>query len=87
VVMASAGYPGSYRAGFRISGLSEVDPGILIFHAGTRHQGGNLITSGGRVLTAVATGKTLADARDKVYRNLPRISFEGCHYRRDIGAR
>ncbi|MBT9163163.1 MAG: Phosphoribosylamine--glycine ligase [Chloroflexi bacterium] len=86
VVMASAGYPGSYQTGFPISGLGEVDQGILIFYAGTREQGGNLVTSGGRVLTAVATGKTLADARAKVYRNLPRISFEGCYYRRDIAA-
>ncbi|MCL0084275.1 phosphoribosylamine--glycine ligase [Dehalococcoidia bacterium] len=86
VVMASAGYPGSYETGFHISGLGEVDEGILIFHAGTtRDQGtGNLITSGGRVLTVAATGKTLADARAKVYRNLPRIGFEGCYYRRDI---
>ncbi|MCL0102722.1 phosphoribosylamine--glycine ligase, partial [Dehalococcoidia bacterium] len=88
VVMASAGYPGSYETGFHISGLGEVDEGILIFHAGTtRDQGtGNLITSGGRVLTVAATGKTLADARAKVYRNLPRISFEGCYYRKDIAA-
>jgi phosphoribosylamine--glycine ligase len=87
VVMASAGYPGSYRTGFPISGLGDVDEGILIFHAGTKHQGtGNIVTSGGRVLTVTATGKTLADARDKVYRNLPRISFEGCYYRKDIAS-
>ncbi|MCL0095282.1 phosphoribosylamine--glycine ligase [Dehalococcoidia bacterium] len=88
VVMASAGYPGSYKTGFHISGLGEVAEGILIFHAGTiRDQGtGNLITSGGRVLTVAATGKTLADARDKVYRNLPRIGFEGRRYRTDIAA-
>jgi phosphoribosylamine--glycine ligase len=88
VVMASAGYPGSYQTGFHISGLGDVDDEILIFHAGTtRDQGtGNLITSGGRVLTVAATGKTLADARAKVYCNLPRVSFEGCHYRRDIAS-
>ncbi|MCL0072971.1 phosphoribosylamine--glycine ligase [Dehalococcoidia bacterium] len=84
VVMASAGYPGSYKTGFQIKGLGEVDQGILIFHAGTKNEGGNTITSGGRVLTVAATGKTLADARAKVYRNLPRIGFEGCYYRRDI---
>jgi phosphoribosylamine--glycine ligase len=88
VVMASAGYPGSYQTGFPISGLGNLEEGILIFQAGTTRdqQTGNLITSGGRVLTAVATGKTLADARNKVYRNLPRISFEGCYYRTDIAA-
>lgn len=86
VVLASAGYPGSYQAGFPISGLGDVDEDVLIFHAGTK-QGkfGQTITSGGRVLTVVATGKTYADARDKVYRNILRISFEGCRYRRDIG--
>ncbi|MCL0065498.1 phosphoribosylamine--glycine ligase [Dehalococcoidia bacterium] len=88
VVMASAGYPGSYQTGLPIHGLGDVDQDIFIFHAGTiRDQGtGNLITSGGRVLTTVATGKTLADARAQIYRNLPRISFEGCYYRKDIAA-
>jgi len=85
VVMASAGYPGSYKTGFTISGLEEVDKDILVFHAGTREgQSGQILTSGGRVLTVVATGKNLAEAREKVYRNIPRIRFEGCHYRKDI---
>jgi len=86
VVMASAGYPGSYKTGFPISGLDELDKGVLVFHAGTK-QGeapGQVLTSGGRVLTVVATGESLAEAREKVYKNIPRIHFEGCHYRRDI---
>jgi len=85
VVMASAGYPGGYKTGFPITGLDELDKGILVFHAGTTIREG-IVTDGGRVITVVAKGKTLKEARDKAYANLPRIHFEGCHYRRDIAA-
>jgi len=86
VVMASAGYPGSYKTGFPITGLGDVDKDIAVFHAGTRldPESGQILTSGGRVLTVVATGKTIAEAREKVYGNISRIHFEGCYYRRDI---
>ena len=86
VVMASGGYPGSYKTGFPISGLDDVDKDIMVFHAGTKpgDKAGEVLTGGGRVLTVVATGKTLAEAREKVYNNIPRIHFEGCHYRKDI---
>ena len=86
VVMASAGYPGSYKTGFPITGLGDLDRDILVFHAGTKvgSQPGAVLTNGGRVLTVVATGKTIAEAREKVYANIPRIHFEGCHYRKDI---
>jgi phosphoribosylamine--glycine ligase len=84
VVMASGGYPGSYKTGFAISGLDDLDKDILVFHAGTKLEGGQVLTSGGRVLAVVATGKNLAEAREKVYQNVPRIHFEGCHYRKDI---
>jgi phosphoribosylamine--glycine ligase len=84
VVMASGGYPGSYKTGLAISGLDEVDKDILVFHAGTKLEGGQVLTNGGRVLTVVATGKNLTEAREKVYENIPRIHFEGCHYRQDI---
>jgi len=85
VVMASAGYPGSYKTGFPISGLDKLDKDILVFHAGTTlDSAGQVLTNGGRVLTVVATGSTIAEAREKVYSNLPRIHFEGCHYRKDI---
>ncbi|MFC2042335.1 phosphoribosylamine--glycine ligase [Chloroflexota bacterium] len=85
VVMASGGYPGSYQTGFAISGLDELDEDILVFHAGTRKgTSGQVLTSGGRVLTVVATEKTIAEARKKIYANLPRIHFEDCHYRKDI---
>jgi len=86
VVMASGGYPGSYKTGFAITGLDKVDSVLLVFHAGTKVDGGKTYTAGGRVLTVVATGKTVADAREKVYHNLPQVDFEGRHYRKDIAA-
>ncbi|MFC2012979.1 phosphoribosylamine--glycine ligase [Chloroflexota bacterium] len=86
VVMASGGYPGSYQTGFPITGLDSVDSGVEVFHAGTKigTGPGQVLTNGGRVLTVVATGKTLATAREKVYNNISRIHFNGCQYRRDI---
>ncbi len=84
VVMASGGYPGSYKTGFPITGLDDLDKDIVVFHAGTKLESGQVLTSGGRVLTVAARGKTLAEAREKVYANIPRIHFEGCHYRKDI---
>ena len=86
VVVASGGYPGSYQTGFPISGLDELDKDIVVFHAGTKidAETGRVVTSGGRALTVVATGRTLAEAREKVYANVHRIHFEGCHYRKDI---
>jgi len=86
VVMASGGYPGSYQTGFPITGLDTPDRDILVFQAGTRldAESGKVLTSGGRVLTVVATGKTLTEARERVYSNITRIGFEGCHYRKDI---
>lgn len=87
VVMASGGYPGSYRTGFPVKGLADLDEDILVFHAGTKSIGKAVYTDGGRVLTVVARGKTIAEARERVYSNISRIHFEGCHYRKDIGAR
>ena len=85
VVIASAGYPGSYKTGLPITGLDNVDKDILVFHAATRlGTAGQVLTNGGRVLTVVATGKTVAEAREKVYANISRIHFEGCQYRKDI---
>jgi len=87
VVLASGGYPGPYKTGFPIEGLDEVDPDVQVFHAGTkRRDDGVVVTAGGRVLTVVATGATLTEAREKAYRNVERIRFQGVHYRRDIGA-
>ncbi len=86
VVMASGGYPDRYKTGLPISGLDKVDEDVLVFHAGTRvgDEPGQILTSGGRVLTVVATGKTIKQARDRVYANLCHIQFEDCFYRKDI---
>jgi phosphoribosylamine--glycine ligase len=87
VVMASGGYPGSYKTGFPITGLNDVDEDIMVFHAGTKMADGAVVTDGGRVLTVAARGRTIAEARERVYSNISRIHFEGCHYRKDIAAR
>jgi phosphoribosylamine--glycine ligase len=86
VALASGGYPGKYDTGFPIAGLGDVDKDVMVFHAGTRAGAarGEVLTSGGRVLTVVARGRTLKEARDRVYDNARRIHFEGCHYRKDI---
>jgi len=86
VVTASAGYPGEYKTGLPISGLNEVDKDILVFQAGTKKgdKPGEVLTNGGRVLTVAATGKSIDEARKKIYNNLPRIHFEGMQYRQDI---
>jgi len=88
VVMSSGGYPGSYRTGFPINISDRLEKDINIFYAGAGKRGdGSIVTSGGRVLTVTAKGRTMKEARDRVYRNMPHIDFEGCHFRRDIAAR
>ena len=87
VILASGGYPGKYETGLPITGLGSIGPDIMVFHAGTRFSNGVICTDGGRVLTVTALGRNISEARDKVYRNISRISFKDCHYRRDIGAR
>jgi phosphoribosylamine---glycine ligase len=85
VVISSGGYPGKYKTGFPIKGISDIDKDVKVFHAGTKiGENGTILTNGGRVLTVVASGKTLEEARGKVYENIPRISFEGSYYRSDI---
>ena len=88
VVMASGGYPGSYKTGFPIQGIDTVDKDVLVFHAGTKlGNDGIIYTDGGRVLTVAGMGKDIAEGREKVYRNIGSIQFEGCYYRRDITLR
>jgi len=86
VVMASAGYPGNVRAGKKITGLDECAQmkDVQIFHAGTRRENGEVVSSGGRVLSVTALGDTIAAARDLAYAAVGKIQFEGCHFRRDI---
>ncbi|MGN1234922.1 MAG: phosphoribosylamine--glycine ligase [Christensenellaceae bacterium] len=84
VVLASGGYPVSYKKGLEIT-MGDLDEDVTIYHAGTKMQEGKLVTNGGRVLGVVAKGATVDEAREKAYRNADRISFEGKHMRTDIG--
>jgi phosphoribosylamine--glycine ligase len=86
VVMASGGYPEEYETGHAVAGLGQVEE-ALVFHAGTRlADDGTVLTAGGRVLTVAALGADLTEARAKAYRNVQRIHFTNCQYRRDIAA-
>ena len=88
VVMASGGYPGSYQTDRVIHGLpTETDATTMVFHAGTRRIGANVVTAGGRVLGITGRGTTLASAQMEAYRATKSITFEGAHYRRDIAHR
>lgn len=87
VVMASGGYPGSYPKGIEIKGLDsdgQVD-GACVFHAGTALESGVFKTAGGRVLGVTALGSDLKEALKKAYAAVEKITFEGAHYRTDIG--
>ena len=88
VAMASGGYPGPYATGAPITGLDAVDDGVEVFHAGTAldHEG-RVVTAGGRVLSVVARGRDLAEARAIAYDNVARISFAGGFFRSDIALR
>ena len=86
VVMASGGYPGKYEKGKEIFGLDKIDdPDVVIFHAGTKRVDGKVLTSGGRVLGITALGDSLEEAQRRAYSAVERISWDGVHYRRDIG--
>ena len=76
-----------YETGYEINGLDKLDSGVIVFHAGTRPDAGRVLTSGGRVLAVVASGSSIADARNKVYGNIGRVSFDGAVYRSDIALR
>lgn len=85
VGLASGGYPGSYEKGKVITGLTDVEPDVIVFHAGTKFDGDDIVTNGGRVLGVTALGTTNDEARAKAFENVKKISFEGMHYRKDIG--
>ncbi len=89
VVMASAGYPGPYQKGYKITGLDEAAalPDTVIFHAGTRREDGRVLTAGGRVLGVTAWADDLPGARAKAYRAVELIHWPGVTFRRDIGAK
>ena len=86
VVMASGGYPGDYQKGRKITGMDEAErlEDIVVFHAGTKNQDGDIVTNGGRVLGVTALGQTITDAKAKAYEAVGRIKFDGAYYRRDI---
>ena len=86
VVLASGGYPGAYRTGREIHGLDGLGEDATVFHAGTRLDDDTVATDGGRVLTVCALGEDLAEARERAYESVDRISYEGAQFRRDIAA-
>ena len=87
VVMAAGGYPGSYQKGKEIKGLAEVEKmdDAVVFHAGTRTEGGKYFTAGGRVLGVCALGSGIEAAIEKTYEAAGKIRWEDCYFRRDIG--
>jgi phosphoribosylamine--glycine ligase/phosphoribosylaminoimidazole synthetase len=87
VVVASAGYPASVTTGEVIDLTVPHDAHSMVFHAGTEQADGRVVTAGGRVLTCVGVGDTLAEARDRAYATVDGVSFPGAQYRRDIGWR
>ena len=86
VVLASGGYPATYKLGYIIEGLDQLDPGVMAFQAGTRADARGTVTNGGRVVTISARGATIAEARATAYANAARIRFVDGYYRRDIAA-
>lgn len=85
VMMVSGGYPGSYRKGFPISGIDQVE-GSIVFHAGTAIEGDVVVTSGGRVIAVSSYGADKAEALKKSFQEAQKIQFEGKYFRSDIGA-
>jgi phosphoribosylamine---glycine ligase len=85
VVFAGARYPEANDVGTPIEGIAAAEgEGALVFHAGTAVRDGQLLTNGGRILNVTGTGSTVEEARARAYAACGRISFAGCHYRRDI---
>ena len=89
VVMAAEGYPGAYPKGREITGLDQADalPDVCVFHAGTARRGGQVVTTGGRVLAVTAWAPDMRAAVDRAYQAVARIRFAGAHFRRDIARR
>ncbi len=87
VVLAAPGYPDDPRKGARIDGLPQATADCRVFHAGTKLEGGQLVTAGGRVLCVTALGEALRIARSRAYEAIASIRFDGMQYRKDIGHR
>lgn len=89
LILCSGGYPDEYKKGLPISGIDDANsiPGVVVFHSGTKQEGSEIVTNGGRVLAVSALGATLKEALDTAYKAADLIKFEGKYYRRDIGAK
>ncbi len=89
VVLASGGYPESYKNGYPISGLDKAGalPDTVVFHAGTKISDGCVVTAGGRVLGVTSSGKDIAEAQERAYKAVSLISFTDMQYRKDIAWR
>ncbi len=85
VVLASEGYPESYNKNEEIAGLDIQDKNSFVFHAGTKHENGKILTNGGRVLGVTALGDTLQSAISNAYARAEKISWKSKYYRKDIG--
>ena len=85
VMLVSGGYPESYKKGLKITGLEDVCPCCIVAHAGTKFDGNDIVTSGGRVIAVTAHGKNIEEAREKAYHSAKMIKFEGKNFRHDIG--
>lgn len=86
VIIASGGYPEAYEKGYEIE-FGDIDDDCVVFHSGTVKKDGKYYTNGGRVLGVTCMGKNLAEAREKAYANVKKISFKDMHYRTDIGVK
>ena len=89
IVMASEGYPDAYSKGLKITGLDEAGEiqNCVVFHAGTKTESDEVVTSGGRVLAVTALGTDLKEAVKHAYQAVAKINFKGAHYRKDIARR
>ncbi len=86
IVAVSGGYPNEYKTGNIISGLTETNlPGTIVFHAGTKQEGDNIVTNGGRVLAVTSLGNSIAEAAEQSTYMLEQVFFEEIYYRADIG--
>ncbi|MPM48907.1 Phosphoribosylamine--glycine ligase [bioreactor metagenome] len=84
LVMVSEGYPGDYKKGIPVD-LSKLTGDTLLFHSGTKEKDGKLVTSGGRVLALTHVGTCINECREKLYKTVANIGFDGCSYRKDLG--
>jgi phosphoribosylamine--glycine ligase len=88
VIMASGGYPGEFKKGYRVAGIEAAEAeGVKVIHSGTVSDGKTIKTDSGRVLSVTAAGNDLDSAIVKAYNGVRKISFTSCHYRKDIGKR